>query len=336
MGQRSLNMTGLGEVGEPAIAKLLEEARVGLGAMGIAVCRRLGSRWMIERVRVVPQVLREGDVVELEHAVDLSEAVPPEPDGPGRIFSDFIGFSPLETLGVVPFNRSLDADLALVIFANRRITMPRATVLAVAHMLEAALGACVAYERKVRGLADQLAVLGEQASNDPLTQLLNRRGFLEVLQREASRLMRAPAPMAVLLFDLDGLKRVNDLFGHDAGDDYLVRFARTLRDNLRGMDVVGRLGGDEFALLAPQTDRTQAEELARRLRRLFDSRRLPVSIGVAAAEGPALSIASLLAEADQAMYQDKARRKEIAGEQGRLIDLAALEGAQSPKPFVAS
>ncbi|WP_298338582.1 GGDEF domain-containing protein [Ferrimicrobium sp.] len=323
----SLNIGVLGNSGESALIGLLEQLMTAAGAMGVMVARRLESKYMIERVRVVPRILREGDVIEFENAVDLSTAVPIEPSGPGRIFSDYIGFSPLASLYLVPFEAARDENLATVVFSNRELRCPRPTLIALCRMIELTIAMGIDYERQVRSLADQLAILGEQASNDPLTQLLNRRGFLEVLQREASRLSRNPAPMAILLFDLDGLKSVNDLYGHEAGDDYLIKFARTLRDNLRAMDVVGRLGGDEFALLAPQTDRINAEELARRLRRLFDARRLPVSIGVAALEGEKMSLAALLSQADQAMYADKAQRKEAMGTQEKLtIDLTALEG----------
>jgi len=323
----SLNVGVLGSTGDGALASLLEQVMTASGGMGVMIARRLESKYMIERVRVVPKILREGDVIELENAIDLSTATPPTPEGPGRIFSDYIGFSPLASLFVVPFESKRDDNLATIVFSNRPLRCDRLTLVALCRMLELAMSMAVDYERQVRSLADQLAILGEQASNDPLTQLLNRRGFLEVLQREASRLSRNPAPLAILLFDLDGLKAVNDLYGHEAGDDYLIKFARTLRDNLRAMDVVGRLGGDEFALLAPQTDRASAEELARRLRRLFDTRRLPVSIGVAAFEGgEKISLAALLSQADQAMYADKAQRKEAKGTQERLIDLTALEG----------
>ncbi len=322
----SLNIGVLGNSGDTALASLLEQLMIATGAMGVMVARKLESKYMIERVRVVPRILREGDIIEFENAVDLSGPVPADADGPGRIFSDYIGFSPLASLYLVPFEATRDGNLTTVIFSNRELRCPRTTLIALCRMIEITMSMGVDYERQVRSLADQLAILGEQASNDPLTQLLNRRGFLEVLQREASRLARNPAPMAILLFDLDGLKSVNDLYGHEAGDDYLIKFARTLRDNLRAMDVVGRLGGDEFALLAPQTDRANAEELARRLRRLFDARRLPVSIGVAASEGENMSLAALLSQADQAMYADKAQRKEATGTQERLtIDLTALE-----------
>ncbi len=323
----SLNVGVLGNNGDAALAGLLEQLMTASGAMGVMIARRLEAKYMIERVRVVPRILREGDVVEFENAVDPAASVPVTPAGPGRIFSDYIGFSPLTSLYVIPFETKRDESLATVVFSNRQLRCERSTLVALSRMVELTMSMALDYERQVRSLADQLAILGEQASNDPLTQLLNRRGFLEVLQRETSRLSRNPAPMAILLFDLDGLKSVNDLYGHEAGDDYLIKFARTLRDNLRAMDVVGRLGGDEFALLAPQTDRVSAEELARRLRRLFDARRLPVSIGVAAFEGEKISLAALLAQADQAMYADKAQRKEAQGIQERLtIDLNALEG----------
>src|SRR5581483_9052415 len=105
-------------------------------------------------------------------------------------------------------------------------------------------------ERELRRLADQ----------DALTGLLNRRGFLDGVQRELRRMQRAEERGALLSLDLDNFKQVNDSAGHAAGDRVLRATADVLRQRLRATDVVGRLGGDEFAALLLDVDEPQARE----------------------------------------------------------------------------
>ncbi len=299
----------LGANGERAVQAYLEELAVSTGAIGVMIARNLDGRFLIESIQVTPQILREGDLVVLENAIDITSPESPETRGPGRIEADVIGFSPLRSLLLIPFSPVRESNLATVIFSNREINTPSSALVGLARGLEILIDCSLDYERQRRGFEDQLAILGDRAQRDPLTELLNRRGFLEMIQHESDRLARNPAPTSMLLFDLDDLKLVNDRDGHDVGDEYLKRFARQLKDNLRAMDIVGRLGGDEFAVIAPHTTRTQAEELSQRLHRIFDSRNTPVSIGVASLESGHSSLVSLLTLADQEMYADKASRK---------------------------
>lgn len=115
-------------------------------------------------------------------------------------------------------------------------------------------------------------ILGRQADSlqelsmlDPLTGLLNRRAVEEQLQREFRRVRRYGAPLSLLLVDLDGLKRVNDVGGHTTGDRILRGAAAAIRQTLRGSDYGARWGGDEFVILAPHTSPTAARRLAERV-----------------------------------------------------------------------
>ena len=108
-------------------------------------------------------------------------------------------------------------------------------------------------------MEDQLRRL---ADHDPLTDLLNRRGFELALDRTIAYAERYPLNGALLMLDLDGFKKVNDSLGHDAGDRVITAIGRVLRDRLRGSDVIARLGGDEFAIILPQASLEQAEAVA--------------------------------------------------------------------------
>jgi diguanylate cyclase len=120
-----------------------------------------------------------------------------------------------------------------------------------------------------------------QALTDPLTGLVNRRGWDRLLEREEQRCQRYGALASVLMIDLDGLKTLNDTHGHAAGDALLQRAADTLRTAVRSADVVARLGGDEFAVLAVETDRPAAMTVRDRLQALLAAAGVPASVGAA-------------------------------------------------------
>jgi diguanylate cyclase (GGDEF)-like protein len=167
--------------------------------------------------------------------------------------------------------------------------------------------------------ADHLARL---ASTDPLTGLLNARVFRARLHEEMARATRYRHPLSLLLVDLDGLKRVNDEYGHQAGDAALQHIAVAMRQGLREADVAARVGGDEFALIGPNTSEPAAIVLAERLRLLVagepdagTDRGITVSIGISSlvpgsAEGP--SERGLLHAADMALYEAKHRGGNVA------------------------
>jgi diguanylate cyclase (GGDEF)-like protein len=150
------------------------------------------------------------------------------------------------------------------------------------------------------------------AVSDPLTGLANYRRFLDVLESETERTNRNGRPFAVLLFDLDGLKKINDTYGHVVGSHALNRLAHILRIHCRAIDTAARYGGDEFALVLPETQREEAERVANRIRAVLasDSERpsLSASIGISIYSGNGERIEKLLSDADQQLYAEKERR----------------------------
>jgi diguanylate cyclase (GGDEF)-like protein len=161
-------------------------------------------------------------------------------------------------------------------------------------------------------------IVERQASTDGLTELANRRQFEETLESEISRAERFGGGLALILADLDDFKKVNDRYGHQAGDDVLREFAAVLRDTVRDIDLAARYGGEEFAVMLPQTDLGGAERLAERLREAMAARRMAIvpgeavsvtaSFGVAAFPDAATP-AALFAAADEALYRAKSAGK---------------------------
>ena len=151
------------------------------------------------------------------------------------------------------------------------------------------------------------------AMRDGLTSLYNRRIFDKVLAEKTTG--QDSRPVSLLILDLDNFKRVNDTFGHDAGDQVLQTCARILKESCRGHDLVARFGGEEFAIILSQTKATTAHAIAQRIRHrvaktvfIFDDRQLHVtaSIGLATCQGEnGLFTANLVKQADKALYQAK-------------------------------
>jgi diguanylate cyclase (GGDEF)-like protein len=162
----------------------------------------------------------------------------------------------------------------------------------------------------------RLAEVERLADRDPLAPVLNRRAFIRELQRTIAYCQRYGAEAALVFFDLDGFKQVNDDFGHAAGDQALKAAASTLAANVRESDVVGRLGGDEFGVILAQVGRAAAADKAAALAQaiartsvIVQGRAiaLEASFGVRAFE-LGVEAAQMLAEADAAMFIHKGRR----------------------------
>jgi diguanylate cyclase (GGDEF)-like protein len=155
----------------------------------------------------------------------------------------------------------------------------------------------------------------ESASRDVLTQVYNKRFFTERLQGEFAYAQRHKAALSLILFDLDHFKKVNDTYGHLAGDYVLSRLTRVVMPAIRGEDVFARYGGEEFAILSRSTNPPSASVVSERIRALvenhafeFEHRRIPmtVSVGLAAMPHPAVSTPEdLIALADKALYEAK-------------------------------
>jgi diguanylate cyclase (GGDEF)-like protein len=173
---------------------------------------------------------------------------------------------------------------------------------------------CAAY--LFGGLAkDRIAARYRRASlTDPLTGAANRRGFFERGERLLMRARFAREPMALILFDLDRFKSINDRYGHFTGDEVLTSFCQLATSHLRPNDLFGRIGGEEFASLLPDTGEEEAIWLAERVRRAFEASSHPigqhairstVSVGVAISDKERTDFNALLNAADRALYRAK-------------------------------
>jgi len=154
--------------------------------------------------------------------------------------------------------------------------------------------------------------LRELATTDPLTGLVNYRGLLAILEAEIKRSMRTERTFALLFFDLDDLKSINDRRGHLVGNRALCRLADAIRATCRAIDTLARFGGDEFVVILPETEEAEALGVAQRARARLaaDSERpaLTMSVGVAVFPRDGETAEDLLGSADRALYGMKKAR----------------------------
>lgn len=166
---------------------------------------------------------------------------------------------------------------------------------------------CVSILRDITARKD----LEKRSNTDYLTQLDNRLRIDQTLTDEIARARRYQRPLSVITCDIDHFKEINDRFGHQAGDNTLVEIANFLKQRIRSMDSIGRWGGEEFLICCPETDASQAlllaEELRNGLRTVFSESEnaVTISLGVTELQQTQDDSRSLLARADQALYQAK-------------------------------
>ena len=164
---------------------------------------------------------------------------------------------------------------------------------------------------------------------DPLTGVPNRRGFMDRAEAVLARCREEGQPVSVLLFDLDHFKRINDTYGHQAGDNVLVEFCRAAQSRFGTDDVFARLGGEEFVCLLPGAKLQAAFGIAERIRRDFDGEggtsgaadvRATVSVGISNSLDAGGELAALLGAADKALYRAKAKgRNRVEGRRPPLV-----------------
>ncbi len=154
----------------------------------------------------------------------------------------------------------------------------------------------------------------QSALTDPLTGLYNRTALTNAFQREWKLSQRQHTPLSILAIDIDHFKRINDTYGHAAGDAALVKMAQCLQQTVRGSDMIFRYGGEEFVILLSNTSPGGAELLAHRLRQrvadmdcsdIAPDLRITTSIGVATLNHPEETPQQMLKRADAALYQAK-------------------------------
>lgn len=185
-----------------------------------------------------------------------------------------------------------------------------------------------AVAERTRELQDANARLERLAVTDGLTGLFNHRRFQETLQAELLRTQRHRRPLSVLMVDVDYFKRVNDSLGHPVGDELLRRLAEVLGNDLRQTDLIARYGGEEFAAVLPETTKTEALQVAERMRAAVEQKineertwgqKVTVSIGVATAPEDGDNHETVLEAADQALYVAKRQgRNRVIGVRGAL------------------
>jgi diguanylate cyclase (GGDEF)-like protein len=154
------------------------------------------------------------------------------------------------------------------------------------------------------------------AVSDPLTGLANYRRLLDVLEKEMERSNRTERPFSILLIDVDGLKRINDTYGHLVGSRAICRLGDILRMHSRAVDTAARYGGDEFVLVLPEAREKEANLVALRIQEVMrhDSEQpaISASIGVSTYRGETGRIEKLLSDADQDLYSQKSSRQRHA------------------------
>ena len=178
---------------------------------------------------------------------------------------------------------------------------------------EALLAEVARLRGEIHTLEQRVAMLDRLAHSDSLIDVPNRRGFMRQLESLIDRVGRYGDKCAMLFVDIDGLKMINDTYGHAAGDGALIQVAQILSAGVRRSDCVARLGGDEFGILIEHADEESAKETASRLvSRVagsdfsFDGSCLPLSVAIGIALIEAGDTAeAVMARADNAMYAEK-------------------------------
>ncbi|GAB3537646.1 hypothetical protein GCM10027343_01350 [Noviherbaspirillum agri] len=168
-------------------------------------------------------------------------------------------------------------------------------------------------EARIQELETKLEQLSELVREDTLTGSLNRRGLEDVFERELARCERRNSPLCISMLDLDDFKRLNDTYGHAAGDEALIHLVRVIKDTLRTLDVIARFGGEEFLIVLPDTTLDDAVKTITRVQReltkqifMYNQQRLLItfSAGVALRQ-PGEDSTALIKRADEALYAAK-------------------------------
>ncbi len=175
------------------------------------------------------------------------------------------------------------------------------------------IGHEIARQRDHQALMDAKVNLERVASIDDLTEICNRRAFLERAQTEIQRFRRTRRPFTTVMLDIDKFKQINDQHGHAAGDECLKVFTRVIGDELRSVDIFGRVGGEEFCLVLPETGLDDAKNVCERLRnKVVQECQLDIveqtvtcSMGLAQAVTEDVDFSTLMQRADAALYEAK-------------------------------
>ena len=183
-----------------------------------------------------------------------------------------------------------------------------------AFLAVVALEGVLVFRPLFRSLVRHREELYSMARTDPLTGCFNRRDLMEAAENEFARARRYRSPLTVAIFDIDHFKRVNDRYGHAAGDEVIKSIVAVAGRSVRNVDIFGRTGGEEFAIVLPDTDTGGAEIVAEKLRTAVEETitayqgqgiMVTISVGIGAVLIDDDSAAQALSRADQALYRAK-------------------------------
>lgn len=175
---------------------------------------------------------------------------------------------------------------------------------------------------RTRSLEEKSNQLERLASIDPLTEIYNRRKFIEVCEIELSRFARHHHAFSIFMLDIDDFKKINDTHGHDVGDLVIKKVADTIRDATRGSDYFGRWGGEEFIIMSPDSDIDGRLILADKIVKIIAETKfekagqVTMSVGVTTSVEGDSELESIIRRADQGLY----RSKELGKNQYQVID----------------
>jgi diguanylate cyclase (GGDEF)-like protein len=325
--------------------------------------------WIMRKWNLPPRICR---VIEVSHSTDLSTPLHPGEGDPAQIMGRCVALSgPIADLFLVDGAERPFAEIALL--AERSIGLNRGAFSAVLDAIGAIIPETEAMfdaELLSRGKADQIleqardvltnrtlqtlqevsslraeaatslqraAQLQKETQLDPLTGLCNRAYLDLALDRDFERAMHSQGPLSLAFCDLDNFKRVNDTYGHQAGDRVLESAARLLRAQTRDSDTLARYGGEEFVIVLPNTDRDTARKVCERIVRAFSdaphdigSVKLPVTLSIGCAtytpDAPFANAAELINAADLALYaaKDRGRNQAVPFAAGMIQPLARV------------
>jgi two-component system cell cycle response regulator len=265
------------------------------------------------------------DVVDVDNGIEASRVLL-EPDGPRLAILDWMmpGADGLTVCATIRQRATAYVYVILLTARDRQADMVEGLGAGADDFLTKPLNAIELTARLRSGervielqqrLLESQAALQHEATHDRLTGLWNRGTIVDHLERELNRTRRDGASMSVLLVDIDHFKRINDTYGHAAGDQVLCEISRRIRSLLRAYDAAGRYGGEEFLLVLPGADAGNARVVAERVRDGVQatpvagdsfSHEVSVSIGLACTDAVGFESSALILVADRALYRAKA------------------------------
>lgn len=314
------------EVCDYALPRLMKMTHTSVGFVGelpaeSRKCNLLlvhGLQLGIDRDDTYSKLIRQGLEVEVAGDVVKKVLLRGEPEFCHEPMSELelsfkpVTLPPLKNGLILPlyFKREV---VGLMVLANTTHTFERRLLSLLRPMLDT-LGTLMHMRRMDQERVAAVNELRRLATTDELTGVVNRRVFWEAIEQRYDEFMRYQTPVTVAIIDLDHFKRVNDTYGHAAGDEVLREFCRRSKQQLREIDLLGRLGGEEFAILLPYTEAADALLALERIRKAiaaqpfqFDDEVIEVTISVGLTELRAedQKIDDWMARADEALYHAK-------------------------------